>query len=386
MKKNKLSVGIITYHETYSYGANLQCLGLQLYLQNCGYKAEVIDYSTNAYLELRSKNRVKSLIQRGLKFIKNPTGFIKAKCNAADIAKKALSFRKELDDRNKKFKEFQKKYYHLSTNRFEMYSEIKENCPVYDAYICGSDQIWNPGFCDMDDNYFLTFAPKGKRIAYAPSFGVKTVPAYMKKEYRKRLNGIDVLSVREKTGAEIVKDITEKDIPVVIDPTFLINKEKWIEISKDSKLDLPKEYILTYFIGIDDYIQKFLDDVNSAFPEYKIINLVFDQSSYGPCDFIKLISEAKFVFTNSFHGLAFCINLNIPFAVGKTLKDYGVGSAFSRMEDLLESLDLAYRIYDSNKHLDNSWLDLDFSESNLKRRALVEKSEDYLRKALLHVK
>ena len=118
--------------------------------------------------------------------------------------------------------------------------------------------------------------------------------------------------------------------------------------------------MLTYFIGIDEHIQNFIECVKEAFPQYQIINLVFDQSSYGPCDFIKLISQARFVFTNSFHGLAFCINLNVPFAVGRTLKDYGSGSAFSRIEDLLENLELSDRIYDGTVRLDTSWLTLDF--------------------------
>ena len=61
MRKEKISVGIITYHEPYSYGADLQCLGLQLFLEELGCKAEVIDYSMKAYLELRAKRKLRSL-------------------------------------------------------------------------------------------------------------------------------------------------------------------------------------------------------------------------------------------------------------------------------------------------------------------------------------
>jgi hypothetical protein len=382
MRKEKISVGIITYHEPYSYGADLQCLGLQLFLEELGCKAEVIDYSMNAYLELRSKRKLRSLYQRMARFMWNPSGFIKAKRNAVNIAEKSADFQKQLEERNRKFREFQNKYYHTSSKRYERYSELKNDPPIYDAYICGSDQIWNPFFCDMDDNYFLAFAPKGRRIAYAPSIGVQKFPNYARKEYKKRLKEIDALSVREKTGAKIVKELIGQDVPVVIDPTFLITGERWSKLADDSDLVLPVEYMLTYFIGIDEHIQNFIECVKEAFPQYQIINLVFDQSSYGPCDFIKLISQAQFVFTNSFHGLAFCINLNVPFAVGRTLKDYGSGSAFSRIEDLLENLELSDRIYDGTVRLDTSWLTLDFSEANRKRKELVLQSKEFLEEAL----
>ena len=169
MNKNKMKVGIITYHESISYGANLQCLALQMYLEEIQCDPEIINYSNTAYLELRSKNKTKTLIKRALNFFKSPVVFSKAKLNANKIEKQKENFKKELEKRDNKFFDFQKKYYKLSKKRYKNYSEIQKNCPEYDAYICGSDQIWNPGFCDMDDNYFLTFAPKNSiRLPISP--------------------------------------------------------------------------------------------------------------------------------------------------------------------------------------------------------------------------
>ena len=383
MINENFTIGIITYHDVYSYGANLQCLGLQMFLQEKGYRVEIIDYSTNGYLELREKKKIPTFFYRSIHFLCNPIGFLKVKLNSLQIERKSVEYKEILEQRNKKFKEFQNKFYHLSVKRYKKYSELQNNPPLYSAYICGSDQIWNPGFCDMDDNYFLAFAEKGKRVAYAPSFGVASIPFYAKRIYKKRLKGIDILSIREKTGRTIIRNLIGKDVPLVLDPTFLIEKEKWIElVARESTLEVPEEYIFTYFIGNDEYTQKFLKHINESFPEYEIINLVFDQSSYGPCDFIKLINQAKFVFTNSFHGIAFCINLNIPFAVGKTLKDFGAGSAFSRIYDLLENLKLTNRIYDDNKKLDGSWLKLNFDTCNEIKEKMVERSKGYLLDAL----
>lgn len=385
MKKDKYKIGIITYHEPKSYGANLQCLGLQMFLNEIGYNAEIIDYSSNAYLELRTTKRLKSSLNRSLRFLKNPIKYIVSRNNAVNIKKKSKMFEKELRERDDKFSAFQEKYYKLSPIRYEKYSELKNNCPNYDIFICGSDQIWNPRFCDMDDNYFLEFAPKGKRLAYAPSFGVKKIPFYARSTYKKRLKKIDEISIREDSGAKIIKDLINVDVPVVIDPSFLIDKDKWIEISNESNINLPDEYILTYFIGFDNYIENFFEDLKKVFPKYKIINLVFDKSSYGPCDFLKLINNAKFVFTNSFHGVAFCINFNIPFAVGKTLKDYGGNNGFSRIENLLNRFELNDRICDKNKGIDCEWITLNYNYINEKKMKIVEESKNYLNNAISNI-
>lgn len=91
------------------------------------------------------------------------------------------------------------------------------------------------------------------------------------------------------------------------------------------------------------------------------------------------------MFTNSFHGMAFCINLNVPFAVGKTLKDYGSTSSFVRLKDLLENLGLEHRIYDGRVPLGDSWVNFDFAEVNKRRKQLARESGDYLKNALEQV-
>ncbi len=40
---------------------------------------------------------------------------------------------------------------------------LYDNPPVYDIYISGSDQLWNPDQPFCLEPYFLTFAPQGKR-------------------------------------------------------------------------------------------------------------------------------------------------------------------------------------------------------------------------------
>ena len=375
---NKKSIGIITFHEPYSYGATMQSLSLQMYLKKQGYKAELIDYSMNGYLQLRRIHRFRSGIIKLLRFFYHPITYCKAVINARQIAEEKKKVSNRIASRNIKFKNFRDKYYYKSRCRYENYLDLYNNPPQYDVYMCGSDQIWNPNFCDMDDSFFLRFANSNKTIAYAPSFGVEKLPIYVKNAYRKRLNGICFLSVREKSGQQIIKELTGKDVPVVVDPTFLVNRSKWAMIADESTIDTKCPYILSYFIGIDKYIDSFIQMLKEVFPEYKIINLVFDKSDYGPEDFLKLIRDSQFVFTNSFHGLALSLNFRVPFAIGKTLKDYGKSSGFSRIDNLLQQVGLENRIVEVGEEIDCSWLNLDFEKVEEKLSCLISQSTKYL--------
>lgn len=378
-------IGIITFHTPISFGAHFQCLALQLYLRKQGYDAEVIDYSMRGYLEYRTKHKLISFIARAIKVL--PLIFQRVKTQSLELEKRGLMkpFADALIERDKKFLVFRNQYYHMSSQSYTGCMQIKSNPPCYDAYICGSDQIWNPNFCDSDDNYFLAFAPRDKRIAYAPSFGVSSIPWIYRTKYKVRLNAIPYLSVREVTGQKIIKQITGRDVPVVIDPTLLISREDWTEISEQSYLKLPDHYILTYFIGIDKYIHDSIHKTKSFFHGLEVINLVFDQSSYGPCDFLKLISHADFVLTNSFHGMVFCINFEVPFMVCKSNKDIGKTSGFSRMEDLLVSLGLEDRILDVTHELHNECLQIDYEKVSRLRNSLYNQSATFLKSSIDNV-
>ena len=110
MNIKKMKIGIITYHEPISYGAHLQCLGLQMYLKEIGCNPEIINYSKKAYLELLNTKRTKTLINRILNVLKDPITFLKAKNNAKKIEKEKKKFKELLNDRNRKFEEIDKMY------------------------------------------------------------------------------------------------------------------------------------------------------------------------------------------------------------------------------------------------------------------------------------
>ena len=78
----------------------------------------------------------------------------------------------------------------------------------YDAFICGSDQIWNPTLVPVDSMYWLGFADSSKRkISYAPSFGVGSVTDEQAEKIRKNLSSFKAISTREESGTNVINTI-----------------------------------------------------------------------------------------------------------------------------------------------------------------------------------
>lgn len=137
----------------------------------------------------------------------------------------------------------------------------------YDYFIAGSDQIWNPAFVNLK-NEFLQFADRNKRVAYAASFGVSEIKPDKVEIVRKGLEGIDYISVREQAGAKIVKDLTGKEVPVLVDPTLLLSAEDWEKIMERPVWYRDEKYILVYFLSkLPDKIR---NDIKNLAEKYKL--------------------------------------------------------------------------------------------------------------------
>ena len=378
----KITAGIITFHDAYNYGAVLQCVALLLFLRRCGIEASVINYSMDAYVELRKKKPIKTFIRRLYNLLQDPISVLKTRLNEHKKQEYIRPYQNMLKIRNQSFDDFKREYLMFTEKRYHTFSELIDNPPFFDVYICGSDQIWNPRFLDFDANYFLQFAPIYKRIAYAPSFGVRRIPAIYNKELRRRVQQIPYLSIREKSGADIIKEICGVTVDVLVDPTFLVDAETWKNIASKSNVKLPKKYILTYFIGIDEYIQKALDEIERMFPNHTIMNLIFDQSPYGPADFLKMVAHAEFVVTNSFHGCAFCLNMHVQFWVIKTLKDMSKNNGFGRIECMLEEMGVKNRILENVSGLLERHDAINFQDVDERRSELTSKAKEFLLNAV----
>lgn len=366
-----MKVGTITYHRAVNYGAVLQTFALQKVLDKFEVNNEVVDYRAD-YIEWIYK----PFCMRDRKNIKDFFKIIKG----APIKNKK---------RNQFFK-FIKNNIRVSQKAYTKETLDKAN-DEYDVFIAGSDQVFNLDCSNYDTNYLLDFVnDKNKKTSYAASFGFDEMPKEDVKEYKRLLSGFNSISVREAQGVKIVKKAINKEAVEVLDPTLLISGNEWREIVGETKED-SKGYILIYALLPSQTLIEFANKLQ----EKTGLEIVFVKDSLTkeghnvlsknvkylkdvePFEFVKLISEAEYVITNSFHGTAFSINFNKKFFTELLAPETKVNS---RLENILDMLDLRNRQVVS---LDSLTLEeIDYGRVNKILDERREMSLDYLKNIL----
>lgn len=240
------------------------------------------------------------------------------------------------------------------------YKDLCDGSKKYDVVVTGSDQLWSPA--GLPTNFYnLKFvADNVRKVSYASSFGVKSIPWYQKKRTKEFLDRIDYISMRENSGKAIVKELTGRDVPVVLDPVFMFNKEEWENLIPNKKV-IEEKYIFAYFLGSNP---KYREEVKklSKILGLKIVTLRHldqyveadeefgDYAPYdvGPEEFLSLLRNAEYVFTDSFHGSVFSIIHKKQFLVFNRYSETSKHSKNSRIDTLCKNLDLKNCRYDNN--------------------------------------
>lgn len=326
-----MKVGIVTFHHALNYGAVLQAYALQQYLNSLGIDSDVIDYRS-PYMEYFYKP-IKA----------NPIR------DAKMFARELLYYRCNKKKRER-FDSFLKSHIKLS-KVVKNQQELKQMNSEYDFFIAGSDQVWNLKWSGFDKTYFLNFADKHKKYSYAASFGFEKIPDGQEQEYRELLSQFQTISVRENTGKEIVKDLLNREAEVSVDPTCLIDKEKWENICV-----YPDEqgYVLVYLLDKSEELVSFAKKIASE-RKTKIIYISdalrkeydFDYRGFlSPTEFIGLFAYAGYVVTNSFHGLMFSVIFEKEFCIQYQKKE---GAPNSRLIDFIQDYQLENRLLENIK-------------------------------------
>jgi len=365
-------IAVITLNGYFNYGNRLQNYALQETLKSLGFLAET--------LVIKDKpNESAPLKVRFLNLLKKPPDEIIKRLIYKIIVKKREDKINYI--RTKLFRKFTYKY--IRETDYDIYADvIPENLSgKYEYFITGSDQVWNPAYTKGASVYFLTFAEEHKRIAYAPSFGVSEIASEHQDYYKKMLAGIPYLSVREDDGAGIIKNLTGREVPVLVDPTLLLTKEQWIKIAKKARYKPEGEYLVTYFLGgMTDIYKKNIKKLAKKM-RLEIVNLGDIKEKYyltGPDEFIDYIKDCSAVLTDSYHGTIFSIIFEKPFAV---FDRSGEIPMISRIDTLLNKFNLQGRKI-GNMSLKKDLFKIDFSHVPNILEAERKKSLDYLKKAL----
>lgn len=259
----------------------------------------------------------------------------------------------------------------------------KDFCKRYDYFIIGSDQIWNYDFQDRFSSFvFAPFAEKDKRIALSASFGTDDIPKENIEQY-KELNNLKVISVREEAGKKIVKQITNReDVEVLIDPTMMLEQEKWYKVMKKPKCYTGKKYILKYFLGTVSKEQEY--EIHRIADKYNcdIIDVMDKESFYniGPSEILYLLKNTFFVVTDSFHSCVFSVLFDKPFVVFER-KNASINMN-SRIDNFLSKFELQDRISESK--IDDYLLKIDYTDTYKILQNEKRKYEKFLDKAFMN--
>ena len=349
------TIGIITYHHYYNYGTMLQALALQEKVEQLGYQAELIDFKQD-----NSLSRYEMLKLR----IKRMPVYIKERKKYRVLA----DSREKIKEKNELFEQFYKTYLHVGKKKYTTTQQLMENPPVYDGYVVGSDQTWNPFVANSPEAFFLPFVEnKSKKGSYGPSLAVKSLSDEKEKEYRKKLSNFSFLSCREQDGAQLLSRITQKEVKCVLDPTLLLSAKEW---GKYCEFEIPKEpYILVYFLGEKSEHRRAVEKIQKL-TNWKIISLPaayleMENNDYkkvwgGPKEFLSLIRGAALICTDSFHGTMFSINFQRNFFSFCKSSDSEESSENSRLYSALNIFGLSNRIIHNMDNLTAEDISIDY--------------------------
>ncbi len=367
-------IGILTFHAAYNCGSMMQTYALDHFLSARGVRCEVIDFANDG------QRNVYSMFARGLSIknlVKNCIVWLYQWRIRANFAS---------------YEAFKREHFHLSGKRYDTAGELTD--AEYAAVVAGSDQIWNITIEDGDDAYFLPWVRQARRVAYAPSFGAKNILRYAPDpaKYRRYLEAFDCLSVREKNGQKWIKELTGKDVPVVLDPTLLLDAADYAPVISQ-RLTLPERYIFYYSPGFSRDINRLVQQISK---KYKLPVIAFNAKNFfvkgmqfggfhlptleNPATYLQLMQHATMVITTSFHGTIFSTVFRRTFW---TVKNGGMFGDDDRVLTLMDHLTLEDRLIGIDFDPNFDYLrEADYAPYQRNLESLREQSKAYLLSAL----
>lgn len=226
----------------------------------------------------------------------------------------------------------------------------------FDAFVCGSDQIWNPAIVSetntLDTHFLLDFVTDKPRLSYASSMGTYVYNSQQAEEVRRCLSRFSGLSVREQDTADYLTTLLQRQVETVVDPTLLLTHDQWLQsLEHTPERFVPANrnhnaFILVYALKKDAQLKAVIEHYRHALgfeviciDQDPFLNYVPDLhlKDASPSDFIELFNQAAFVITNSFHGVCFSVNFNKSFVVTEP------PTGRNRILNLLEQVELQAR-------------------------------------------
>ena len=370
-------IGILTFSYSSNPGSVLQAYALQKNISQLGdYDPTIINYQktragkpvigkTVFYKPVR-KWTLKKIIEWTLKIISYPV-------------------------RMAKYERFFKRHY----NHYPMQRYTRDNVTTigdeYDAFVVGSDQVWNMKSINVDYTYFLDFIKEGhKKISYAASFGGQNVPEKIRSDVQTFIKDFESISVREQIGVDIVSELTGRQAEWVLDPSLLLDKEDYLKLAQSHrKRPCKQKYVLLYMRENSPELTAFAEKIAMQ-SNLKLIRIVrhwlcvahknIPVVAVGPEEWINYMNNAECIVTNSFHGVCFSLTLEKEFYVG--LLKQGLSHTNPRIESVIKQFNVENRQVDYSIINRDSYESIDYAKVNETKKRKRKTSLEYLKNAL----
>ena len=372
-------IGILTRRAGFNHGSSLQAYAMYKMLSSLGYDSQIINYDEYSG----------HLLWKVRPFIENIEWFIYKNCPFIKSSKRYhyLSVRSKQISR---FNAYEKDFLYLTNKKCRNYQQLLEITKSFTDLVCGSDQIWSPLLYDPVFVFgFLKKESIVNTIAYAPSIGISN-GMLIEDEEKEFIKKINFVSCREQKGAEILEGFLKKTIPVVLDPTLMVEKSEWITMASSVKVVEKRPYILCYFLG-NNIPQKFIDNLKGKL-DCQILNIQMfnrlnnviadrDIVDLGPCHFLNLIAHAQWVCTDSYHATIFSFLFHRKMSVFERFKSRQKENQNSRIYTLLDSLNLQ-NVLKRDYDLPDVNTTIDYNKSKDLLNELQSKSLKFIKEAL----
>ncbi len=305
-----MKISVITINDNANIGTYLQMYSLSQVLKLKGHHVEIVNYKRHhmtffSQLKVRLTNKQNNLIKRAAATLYFPV-------------RHYLSL--------KKINRFKQEYLSFTPRKYVGYFSLKKNPPIADLYMTGSDQVWNSKYnLGIDRSFYLDWIPDNKkRVAYGASIGMDKFDPKESNEIKRLLKKYNSISVRETSAITLLDSIGVHGAHFVIDPTLLLNKDEWMEITGQKSFN--EKYLLVYSVEpknrviVNDIATKIAHEIglkiyhlSTSDKRGKIDNCDKYFSFVSPQHFLTLFNNAEFLVVSSFHGTAFSINFNKQF-------------------------------------------------------------------------
>lgn len=363
-----MKVGVVTFHNAHNYGASLQTWALQKVLKNLGTEPGVIHYHPDVIDRLYVPPKQNTL-KKKMKYV---------------LKKKYRNRVKMQVHKSHKYRQFIADNFNLLGD-YKTYEELLQANLGLDAYITGSDQVWNSDHTSGDPAYLLDFAENNaKKISYAASVGREYILPQYREQFEESLKSYTAISVREASTVPAIAALTDKPVNVVLDPTLLLNKADYEDLKKPGRFKEP--YILVYMMEANKELIRFANRLSVAIglpiiqrkPPTVFKNELGSYYTDHAGEFLGEIEDAAYVLTNSFHATVFSLIYEKPFI---SMLHTSTGA---RTSDLLKSVGLeSHILYETAQFHDMNQFEIQDKESLRKRiKELQETSYEFLKNAL----